>query len=133
MSKWVAEFLRAQIGRSKDIDQLTQNGKLNNGKEISYALGIVNDKWNGWRQYSHSGGDAGYRTYVSVFPDLKMGFIVFSNLGDFNPADGVYEMAGLFIKDTAAKAVSSKAPARQCCRLAERYRLPETFCRRLYR
>ncbi len=112
MSKWVMNFYEHKLGDQKDIDQLTQNGKLNNGKEISYALGIVNDKWNGWRQYSHSGGDAGYRTYVSVFPDLKMGFIVFSNLGDFNPADGVYEMAGLFIKDTAAKAVSSKAPAR---------------------
>jgi len=32
-----------------------------------------------------------------------MGFFVFSNLGDFNPGARVYEMADLFIKDTAAK------------------------------
>ncbi len=103
MSKWVMNFYNHKVGDQKDIDILTQKGKLNNGKEISFALGIVNDTWKGWRQYSHSGGDAGYRTYVAVFPDLKMGFIVFSNLGDFNPVGKVYELADLFIKDTAKK------------------------------
>ena len=91
------------MGDQKDVDQLTQKGKLNNGKELSYALGISNSTWRGWKQYSHSGGDAGYRTYVTVFPDLKMGFIVFSNLGDFNPGQKAYAMAELFIKDTSAK------------------------------
>lgn len=112
MSKWVMNFYDPKVGAQKDIEQLTQNGKLNNGKEISYALGIVNDKWNGWRQYSHGGADAGYRTYVSVFPDLKMGFIVFSNLGDFNPSAGLYDMAGLFIRDTATKNAVVKTEAR---------------------
>jgi hypothetical protein len=66
-------------------------------------LGISSDTYKGWRQYSHSGGDAGYRTHLAVFPDLKMGFIVFSNLGDFNPGQKIYAMADLFIKDTARK------------------------------
>src|SRR5450432_1346119 len=103
MSKWVMNFYDHKVGDQKDIDLLTQKGKLNNGKELSYALGIVSDTYNGWRQYSHSGGDAGYRTHVAVFPDLKMGFIVFSNLGDFNPGEKVYAIADFFIKDTAVK------------------------------
>jgi CubicO group peptidase (beta-lactamase class C family) len=108
MSKWVMNFYEHRLGDQKDIDMLTQKGKLNNGKELSYALGIVNDTWKGWRNYSHSGGDAGYRTHVTVFPDLKMGFIVFSNLGDFNPGEKVYAIADFFIKDTAAKKVAVK-------------------------
>ncbi|HUQ67777.1 MAG TPA: serine hydrolase domain-containing protein [Flavitalea sp.] len=103
MSKWIMNFFEHKVGDQKDIDMLTQRGKLNNGKELSYALGIANDAWKGWRQYSHSGGDAGYRTHVTVFPDLKMGFIVFSNLGDFNPGEKVYQMADIFINDTASK------------------------------
>ena len=103
MSKWVMNFYDHKLGDQKDIDMLTQKGKLNNGKELSYALGIVSDTYHGWRQYSHSGGDAGYRTHVAVFPDLKMGFMVFSNLGDFNPGEKVYAMADFFIKDTTAK------------------------------
>jgi CubicO group peptidase (beta-lactamase class C family) len=103
MSKWIMNFYDHKVGDEVDINMLTQNGKLNNGKKLSYALGIVNDTWRGWRQYSHGGSDAGYRTYVTVFPDLKMGFIVFSNLGDFDPGSKAYAMADLFIKDTASK------------------------------
>ncbi len=104
MSKWVMNFDDHKVGDQQDIERLTQKGKLNNGKELTYAQGIVNDTWKGWRQYSHAGADAGYRTYVAIFPDLKMGFMVFGNLGDFNPGKKVYEMADLFIKDTTASA-----------------------------
>lgn len=112
MSKWIMNFYDHKVGDQKDIDMLTQKGKLNDGKELSYALGIVNDTWKGWRQYSHGGSDAGYRTYIGVFPDLKTGFIVFSNLGDFNPGEKVYEMADLFIKDTASKKETVKKTQR---------------------
>jgi len=103
MSKWVMNFYSHKVGDQKDIEMLTQKGKLNSGKKISYALGIENDTWKGWREYSHSGADAGYRTYLTVFPDLKMGFIVFSNLDDFNPGKKAYQMASCFIKDTTSK------------------------------
>jgi len=59
MSKWIINFYDHKVGDQKDIDLLTEKGKLNNGKEISYALGIVSDKYNGWKQFQHSGGDAG--------------------------------------------------------------------------
>ncbi|MEJ0079947.1 MAG: serine hydrolase [Puia sp.] len=55
MSKWGDEFLyEHKLGDQEDIDMLTQKGKLNNGKELSYALGIASDTYHGWRQYSHS-------------------------------------------------------------------------------
>ena len=40
MSKWVMNFYEHKLGDQKDIDQLMQNGKLNNGKEISYASAL---------------------------------------------------------------------------------------------
>jgi len=108
MSKWIMNFYDHKVGDQKDIDQLTQKGKLNNGKELTYALGIVSNTYNGWKQFSHAGGDAGYRTYLTVFPDLKMGIAVFSNLGDFNPGAKLYDIANLFIKDTAKHTVADK-------------------------
>jgi len=112
MSKWVMNFYDHKIGDQQDISMLTQKGKLNSGKELSYALGIVSDTYKGWRQFSHSGGDAGYRTHVAVFPDLKMGFIVFSNLGDINPSAKLYQIADLFIKDTTTKKEAVKTEKR---------------------
>jgi CubicO group peptidase (beta-lactamase class C family) len=112
MSKWIMNFYDPKVGDLKDIARLTQNGKLNNGKDINYALGIVSDKYRGWRQYSHGGSDAGYRTYITVFPDLKMGFIVFSNLGDFNTGGLTYQMVNLFINDTTKQSLQGKQEKR---------------------
>ncbi|MES1213998.1 MAG: serine hydrolase domain-containing protein [Bacteroidota bacterium] len=103
LSKWVMNFYKPVAGSKADIEQLVQKGKLNNGVELGYALGISSDKYKGWKQYSHSGGDAGFRTYLTVFPDLKMGFIVFSNLGDVNVYEKAYKLVDLFIKDTTTK------------------------------
>ncbi len=112
LAKWVMNFYTHTVGTQLEIDQLTEKGKLNSGKEISYALGIAVDKYKGWKQYSHSGGDAGFRTYLAVLPDLKMGFMVFSNLGDFNTYEKTYAVAELFIKDSSLKKEETKKEAR---------------------
>jgi CubicO group peptidase (beta-lactamase class C family) len=108
LSKWIMNFYTHKVGTQREIDQLTQHGRLNSGKELTYALGISVDKYKGWRQYSHSGGDAGYRTYLTVLPDLKMGFMVFSNLGDFNTNEKAYVIADLFVKDSSQKKEETK-------------------------
>ncbi|WP_165500379.1 serine hydrolase domain-containing protein [Pedobacter psychroterrae] len=102
MAKWVMNFYLAKVGTQQDIESLTQKGKLNNGKESNYALGIVVDTFKGWKLYAHNGADAGYRTAVTTVPDLKMGFIVFSNLGDFDMGK-LNEMASLFVRDISTK------------------------------
>ena len=104
LSKWVMNFYNPVAGTAADIDQLVQKGKLNDGVELNYALGIVSDTYKGFKQYSHSGGDAGFRTWLTVFPELKMGFMVFSNLGEVNTYEKTYQLVDLFIKDTSAKA-----------------------------
>ncbi len=96
MAKWVSNLYSPVVGDQLDIEQLTLKGKLNNGKEITYASGIGNSTYNGRIRYSHSGGLAGYRTIVSAFPELKMGFIVFSNDGDFNLSAKVNELIDIF-------------------------------------
>ncbi len=102
MAKWVMNFYHPKVGTQQDIESLTQKGKLNNGKESNYALGIVVDTFKGWKLYAHNGADAGYRTAVTTVPDLKMGFIVFSNLGDFDMGK-LNEMASLFVRDISTK------------------------------
>lgn len=111
MSKWVINFYDHTVGDQKDIDLLTTKGKLNSGREINYALGIISDKYNGWREFMHGGADAGYRTFLAVFPDKKMGFAVFSNLGDVNTTNCINQIARLFITDTTAKKVADTKQA----------------------
>lgn len=103
MAKWAANFYIPVVGDADDIKQLTQKGKLNSGKEIDYALGISSTKYRGWQQFSHSGGDAGYRTFISVFPGAKMGFLLFCNLGDMNPSSLVNMLQNIFLNDISGQ------------------------------
>lgn len=103
MSKWMVNFYTYKVGDKSAIDSLTKNGKLNNATELPYANGIGVSTYKGWKMFGHDGGDAGYRTTISVFPDLKMGFILFGNVGDFNPGGKMIALANLFIKDSTKK------------------------------
>ncbi len=109
LSKWVMNFYNPVVGDAKLIEQLTEKGKLNNGKELNYALGIIVNQYKGWKQYTHNGSDAGYRTYLSVFPELKTGIIVFSNLGDFDFSK-INAMVDLLIKEHSPVKEELKKP-----------------------
>jgi CubicO group peptidase (beta-lactamase class C family) len=85
MARWVANFGNPTVGDRTAIETLTQRGVLASGDTISYALGIAVDRYRGHTRMGHSGGDAGYRTYVGYFPDFDVGVIVFSNLASFDP------------------------------------------------
>ena len=100
MQKWVSNFFNPKVGDHKDIVQLTQKGRLNNGNEIFYALGVHATTLKGWNRYHHGGGMAGYRNYVAIYPDLKLGIIVFGNVNSNpTPRDMVVQINDLLIKD----------------------------------
>ncbi|WP_431210491.1 serine hydrolase domain-containing protein [Puia sp. P3] len=99
MSKWIINFYDHTIGDNKEVQELTEPVLVNGSKVRNYAKGIVADSIYGQLRYQHGGGDAGYQTFVSVFPARKMGFIVFSNLGGFNAQRINDQLAALFIKD----------------------------------
>lgn len=106
MSKWVMNFYDFKVGGQEAIEQLTQKSKLNNGIESPYALGIGVETNKGWKLFAHDGSDAGYRTVMVVFPDLKMGLLVFSNLGEIIPGSKALEIANLLTTDTTQKNVT---------------------------
>lgn len=108
MSKWIMNYYSFKVGDQKDIQQLTQRGKLNSGKELSYALGVRIGSYKGWREYWHGGHNAGYANFITILPDLKMGFVFLSNTGDANSSAKGREIVSLFIKDTTIKSGALK-------------------------
>ncbi len=99
MAKWVTNFYNTTAGNAAAIKILTQKGKLNNGTEISYAAGINVGNYRGYTMYVHSGESAGFNTCVSIFPEMKMGFIVFANIGNVNTTNKNFAIADLFLQD----------------------------------
>jgi hypothetical protein len=106
MARWAINFYLPRAGDLKDVEQLAQKGKLNNGVENDYALGISVDSSRGWEVYSHNGSLAGYRTHIRVYPDLKTGLIILSNAGDNSIFAAAGSIAEIFIPDNRPKTLA---------------------------
>jgi len=78
---------------------MEQKFVLNNGDTIDYAFAQVINKYKGLKSASHSGGDAGYRSFLLRFPEQKFSVAVFSNQASFSTWRISYEIADLYLKD----------------------------------
>jgi len=98
LAKWVLNFEDKKIG-APVIDQMQQKGTLNSGKQLDYAFGLSIGPYRGLNTVGHSGGDAGYRSFVFWFPDQRFGVVVLSNLGSFNPSRVARQIADIYLAD----------------------------------
>lgn len=76
--KWNA-MLDARTWNAALVDALETQGVLNDGRKISYALGLVVDNYKGTRDVSHGGSTAGYQTFLARYPEKKLSVAVLCN------------------------------------------------------
>ena len=99
LAKWVINFETQTVGSQAVHKLMMQRGILNNGDTISYAFGLRNSEYRGLKTVTHSGSHSGYRTFMGVFPEDRLGVIVFSNAGGaFSPAGTAYAIAEIYLE-----------------------------------
>lgn len=76
--KWNAMLESRSMGAPL-VEALETQGVLNNGRKISYALGLVVDTYKGMKDISHGGSTAGYQTFLARYPDHKVSVGVLCN------------------------------------------------------
>ena len=84
LAKWVRNWKIGEVGGQSVLKEMQVRGILNKGDTLEYALGVDVRAWRGQYRIAHSGGDAGYRTYVAYFPELDAGVIALGNVASFN-------------------------------------------------
>ncbi|MEM1119230.1 MAG: serine hydrolase domain-containing protein, partial [Bacteroidota bacterium] len=99
LSKWALNFENTKVGNDHIMQMMHTKGILNDGEEITYALGQNISQYKGLNRVSHGGADAGYRTYLARFPDQKISVIVFSNLGSFNAGGMASQIADIYLEE----------------------------------
>lgn len=97
ISLWALNFEKVKVGNANVMKMMNQRFVLNNGDTITYAFGQVIEKYKGLTSYSHSGGDAGFRTFLLRFPEQHFSVAVFSNLASFGPVNIGYKLADLYL------------------------------------
>lgn len=116
LTKWSDNFYKMKVGNKEIMKQMEERGILNKGDTLSYAFGQDISKYKGVRTIAHSGGDAGFRTFLLRFPEQRYSIVVLSNLGSFNTAALAYSIADIYLKkylteDTKPAGEKSAAPA----------------------
>lgn len=96
--QWMENLDQGTVGGSRVLEQMHERGVLNNGDTLSYAAGLSIGTYRGLRLIGHSGGDAGFRSYIGRLPDQGLAIAIFSNLGSFDPAGMASRVADVYLE-----------------------------------
>ncbi|MGI9550885.1 MAG: serine hydrolase, partial [Aurantibacter sp.] len=99
LSLWALNFQDPKVGSKTLIEQMNTLAVLNNGQAFGGAYGQFVGPYKGLQQIQHSGGDAGYRSYLCRFPNQDFAVSVVSNSGTSNPGALALQVADLYLKD----------------------------------
>lgn len=99
LSRWSANFNNPIVGDTAIINTMNTPAVLNNGKKFGGALGQFVGKYKGLNEIQHGGADAGYRSYLTRFPDENFSVIVFSNSAEFNSGRMAHKVVDIYLKD----------------------------------
>jgi CubicO group peptidase (beta-lactamase class C family) len=115
--RWTRNLDEGTVGGRGVLEAMHQRGVLNSGDTLGYAAGLGIGEHRGLSLIGHSGGDAGFRTYVGRFPDQGVAVAVFSNAASFNASQMALRAADLYLEEhihetAEAPAAESTEPAR---------------------
>jgi CubicO group peptidase (beta-lactamase class C family) len=99
LAKWETNLDDGRVGGPAVIQAVHTRGVLNNGDTLSYAFGLGIGEHRGLRTVGHSGGDAGFRSYVVRYPEEDFAVVILSNLGDFSPSSMARRVGDIYLAD----------------------------------
>ena len=99
--KWDQNFYDNKLGGGTQnlINMMLTQGKLNNGEEIPYALGLNISHYGGLKLVSHGGSAVGYQAQYMQFPDQRFSVVILSNLSNFSTGRIARIIADLYLAD----------------------------------
>jgi CubicO group peptidase (beta-lactamase class C family) len=110
MIVWTEALHADRVGKPGFLAELTRRGKLNDGRELTYALGISVSDSRGVREVSHGGSTAGYRAHLTHFPDARLTVAVQCNVSTANAAALARGVATPFLAERVPAVVAAPSP-----------------------
>ncbi|MDW5285492.1 serine hydrolase domain-containing protein [Alteromonas macleodii] len=96
--KWSANFNEPTVGSPAIIEQMNTLASLNNGKTFGGAYGQFISHYKGIKYIQHSGGDAGFRSYLARFPKQNLAIAILNNGADARPWELALQIADRLLK-----------------------------------
>lgn len=109
--KWDVNVWKPTVGDETLLRDMRTSATLADGDSTGYGLGIATEVYRGTRLVGHSGGDAGYRTYLGRFPEHGLSVVVLCNASTANPAVLTRGVADVYIGSKLAAVAPPPKPA----------------------
>ena len=107
---WDQNFYHPVVGDATIIREMETAGKLNNGTDCPYGLGLYLSRYRGLRTVSHSGAFGAFRSEWVQFPEANFSVIVLANYSEVQPGNFCYRIADLCLRDTFKEEESGQKP-----------------------
>lgn len=104
--RWNENFAAPKVGDQEFLRIEQEPGRFNDGKPHDYALGLYIRTYKGVPEVSHSGSTAGYRAYLTRYPDQHVSVAVLCNTSGGQADRSAHAVADLYLGDR----ISTTAP-----------------------
>ncbi len=99
LARWDRNFYTARVGGRDVMEEMHVRGRLNDGTEIPYAVGLVHGQYRGLDTVSHGGADAGYRSHFLRFPIQRFSTAILCNFPSSNPGRLARKVADVYLEE----------------------------------
>jgi CubicO group peptidase (beta-lactamase class C family) len=112
LQRWDENFYQPKVGGAAFVQQMLEQGKLNNGEQLDYAFGLVVGKYKGLPTVDHGGADAGYRSDMTRFPVQHFSVAVLCNSAETDSSALARQVADIVLAKEI-KAADAATPAKE--------------------
>jgi CubicO group peptidase (beta-lactamase class C family) len=109
--KWNRNLDDPRIGGARWRNVLQTRGTLNNGRRLTYSLGLQSLEYRGTTEIGHDGNTAGYDAALVRYPEHDLSIAVLCNLASAGAINLSHAVADLFLPRATAQTATDNAPA----------------------
>jgi CubicO group peptidase (beta-lactamase class C family) len=100
--RWSANFDGGQVGGPTLLREQVRPARLTSGREIEYAAGLRVARYRGVPEVSHSGSTAGYRAFLTRYPDQGLAVAVLCNHAGAGAVELGHRVADIYLGPAAS-------------------------------
>ena len=113
LMKWDENFYSGKVGGREFLAELQEPGKLNSGKQLNYAKGLMVEKYRGLPIVEHGGSWGGYRAQLLRFPGQHFSVACLCNLGNADPEKRALRVADIYLAEEMKEPAHREKEARK--------------------
>ena len=96
---WNEHLDRPSPANAAHVGRQHEPAVLSTGRTLEYAYGLYVRPYKGVKEVSHSGSTAGYRAFLTRFPDQRVSVAVLCNAGNANATQFAHAVSDIYLGD----------------------------------